>query len=212
MTHPCHRMPVSLRRRQFVSSILAIGHMHDDGPFNNNPHDMTCNNVLTFWDCRARGWADGYGVKWVAIDSGGASRTCLRPRITVYLMVGGCEGGRGTREENGGQYCMDEPYIYGIFIRTVDPPQTRAPFLGPGICELSFRSPATCGSHRAHDSQPDMCRCNGCSLDPIAPPLSTKTLYFRSNQLRTVTVLEPLFCRSALYWGVLCSGWSYGVE
>ena len=54
------------------------------------------------------------------------------------------------------------------FIRR--PPPKRAHYVGPGICELGFRSPATYGSHIAHDGHPDICGCNGCSLDPIHPP------------------------------------------
>ena len=54
------------------------------------------------------------------------------------------------------------------FIRR--PPPKRAQSVGPGIFELGFRSPATYGSHIAHDGHTDLCGCNGCSLDPITPP------------------------------------------
>ena len=63
------------------------------------------------------------------------------------------------------------------------PSPKRAHCVGPGICELGFRSPATCGSHTAHDGHPDLCGCNGCSLDPIAPPLSTAYCVLRTGNI-----------------------------
>ena len=47
----------------------------------------------------------------------------------------------------------------GLELRTilhVDPPKKATPNVGPGICELGFRSPATYGSHIAHDGHPEL--------------------------------------------------------
>ena len=63
-----------------------------------------------------------------------------------------------------------EPAVFLRFYFIRRPPPKRARYVGPGICELGFRSPATYGSHVAHDGHPDICGCNGCALDPIAPP------------------------------------------